>query len=398
LLVLANASACKVTATFECTSADECRLGTMTGNCEPAGFCSFFDPACPSGYRYDDSAVDPLGNQCVDGVRARRKPITIDGTRVAETCVDFPVWIDLTDAQLAARAQPDGGDLVFTDVNGTAIPYEIQNWDPATGHLGAWIELAQLDPGTATVIYVQYGIARTANPDSKVVFGNGFAAVWHFDDPLSTPAIADATRTHAGTAVGLEPARQVPARLGGGIDFQALNDLIQFVNPLIGAGSHTISAWIDARTATAYNGIVIVGSPLTNQSRWFHTAFMGGVSVGFYGNDWAPAAPTVDGAGWTLLHWVFDGSTRVSRLYRDGVLLGTFTHATGIDTQGAAGYIGYAPGQWGPSLTTPVSLRGTLDEVRIATVARSAGWIATEFANQSSPSTFYTVGDEELAP
>lgn len=43
-----------------------------------------------------------------------------------------------------------------------------------------------------------------------------------------------------------------------------------------------------------------------------------------------------------------------------------------------------------------MGLHGTVDEVRLATVARSAGWIATEFANQSSPSTFYGVGPEEL--
>jgi methylaspartate ammonia-lyase len=35
---------------------------------------------------------------------------------------------------------------------------------------------------------------------------------------------------------------------------------------------------------------------------------------------------------------------------------------------------------------------GTLDEVRVSSTARSAGWIATEYNNQSSPSTFYTVG------
>jgi hypothetical protein len=35
---------------------------------------------------------------------------------------------------------------------------------------------------------------------------------------------------------------------------------------------------------------------------------------------------------------------------------------------------------------------GLLDEVRISTTVRSADWVATEYNNQSSPSTFYTVG------
>ncbi|MFH1521336.1 MAG: hypothetical protein ABIF18_00085, partial [archaeon] len=37
---------------------------------------------------------------------------------------------------------------------------------------------------------------------------------------------------------------------------------------------------------------------------------------------------------------------------------------------------------------------GLIDEVRISNVARSAGWIATEYNNQFSPDSFYSVGEE----
>jgi hypothetical protein len=37
---------------------------------------------------------------------------------------------------------------------------------------------------------------------------------------------------------------------------------------------------------------------------------------------------------------------------------------------------------------------GLIDEARVANVARSADWITTEYNNQNSPSTFYTVGTE----
>ena len=63
--------------------------------------------------------------------------------------------------------------------------------------------------------------------------------------------------------------------------------------------------------------------------------------------------------------------------------------------QGAAGYLGFAPNAWGPGGNTPCALNGTLDEIRLATVERSAGWIATEHANQSAPQTFYAVGPEQ---
>jgi hypothetical protein len=38
---------------------------------------------------------------------------------------------------------------------------------------------------------------------------------------------------------------------------------------------------------------------------------------------------------------------------------------------------------------------GFIDEVRLSNVARSRGWITTEYVNQNSPSSFYSVGPEE---
>jgi hypothetical protein len=38
---------------------------------------------------------------------------------------------------------------------------------------------------------------------------------------------------------------------------------------------------------------------------------------------------------------------------------------------------------------------GQLDEVRVSRNSRTAAWIATEYANQNSPSTFYAVGTAE---
>jgi hypothetical protein len=136
---------------------------------------------------------------------------------------------------------------------------------------------------------------------------------------------------------------------------------------------------------------------MTNRSRWFHTNFTD-LAVGFYNNDWTNTGINIDGDGLVLLHWVYDAGTRVSRLYRDGALVGTSpAHGSGVNTMGSGGHIGSAPVQWGPAGSTLNPLNGILDEVRIATVPRTAPWIAAEFANQSEPATFYTVGPEQLA-
>jgi hypothetical protein len=42
---------------------------------------------------------------------------------------------------------------------------------------------------------------------------------------------------------------------------------------------------------------------------------------------------------------------------------------------------------------------GFIDEIRVSNMARSSGWIITEYNNQLNPSTFYALGkEEELVP
>jgi hypothetical protein len=45
---------------------------------------------------------------------------------------------------------------------------------------------------------------------------------------------------------------------------------------------------------------------------------------------------------------------------------------------------------------TSQSFRGILDEIRFASVQRTAGWVQTEFNNQNNPVGFYDVSPEEL--
>jgi biopolymer transport protein ExbB len=350
--------------------------------------CSFEVVPDPSGGGDDGPGDPPKGDPF-------KKLIMIDQARVMGGQTQFPVWIVLDgDADLKAHATDGGSDIYFVAGDGAKLPHEIQRWSRETGRLEAWVR-TDLNAAAPTVIELRYGDRSSAGaPNSQLVFSSSFAAVWHLDDPLDTPAVADATGGRPGSAGGLGPMDQVAARLGGGFDFDGVDDRVQFGNPFSGGGDHTISAWVYQRTASGCDTIVTLGSPVQSKSRWLHSHYMVGVSAGFYTNDWNTGAnplPVIDNAGWVLLHWVFNGATRQSRIYRDGAPVGgPHTYNGGIATQGPDGNLGYAPAQWGTCW-----LNGILDEVRLAPVERSLGWIATEFANQSSPQTFYTVGVEE---
>lgn len=51
---------------FLCESDDVCQQAGVSGLCQPSGYCSFPDDACPSGQRYGDHAGGSLAGICVD--------------------------------------------------------------------------------------------------------------------------------------------------------------------------------------------------------------------------------------------------------------------------------------------------------------------------------------------
>jgi hypothetical protein len=136
--------------------------------------------------------------------------------------------------------------------------------------------------------------------------------------------------------------------------------------------------------------VVVLGTGAPQQARWLYSARTGNdVAFGFYANDRLTGI-NIENDGWTLLHWTFDGTA--SRVYVNGALDdGPITAVAGVNTQGTAGRIGNVTST---AFGTAMNLNGLADEVRIATTARPAEWMQTEFNNQSSPSSFYTVGPE----
>ena len=289
----------------------------------------------------------------------------------------------------------DGSDLYFTDAAGTAVPFERVRFEAATGHLLAWVRL-DLAAGTNTKIYLRFGDPGTLpTPSAATVFA-AYAAVWHLDDKLTTTAVADARGMYPGTAAGLPSTSSVPGTLASAFDFDGSTSRVTFTNPLAGNTPSTISAWVSEGTANGFDAIVTLGNNANNASRFLYAVYDYPTTniqagAGLYGDDWDMTGVALQNGGWKLLHWTY-AADKTSALYVDGQSVGTHTFNNVANTSSTNGWIGYAgQPQWGANN----SLNGQLDEGRIARTAQTPEWIATEYANQSSPSTFYTVGAAE---
>jgi alpha-tubulin suppressor-like RCC1 family protein len=64
-LVVLIAFGCGGRDAYQCTSSDQCVGNGAAGVCESSGYCSFEDPSCPGGRKYEENAGGGLGGMCV---------------------------------------------------------------------------------------------------------------------------------------------------------------------------------------------------------------------------------------------------------------------------------------------------------------------------------------------
>ena len=319
-----------------------------------------------------------------------RKIITIDHTKVPNTDqTNFPVLINLTsDTDLHNHALSSGNDILFTSSDGTTkIPYEREKYTSGTGALVAWVKVSTLSHTADNVLYMYYGNSGASDQQDAInVWDANYTGVWHFKEGSGTTA-ADVTG-HVGMT--LNNITWATGEIGGGLQFNGLSsswgDLGNNYN--FGTSAFTVSVWV--KGGGQNQGILIKDDWSGNGNGFF--LFDTGETPSNY-SYWTTVNNNfrnVDAAAWHLLTVVRSGTgSNGASIYTDGSLVSTFTDARNLSN---------AIHLWVGNANTPgYGLNGTLDEIRISsTFARSADWIKTEYNNQSSPSTFYSIGSEVL--
>ena len=103
----------------------------------------------------------------------------------------------------------------------------------------------------------------------------------------------------------------------------------------------------------------------------------------------ASGTRSVNDGSWHSIQAVRKTGSSV-QIYVDGTLDSTTAYSDPgpIDASGN-------PGKNIGSLDSSYDFNGSLDEIRVSNIARSADWIAAAYHNQSSPATFYTIYPED---
>jgi hypothetical protein len=258
-----------------------------------------------------------------------RKPLSIGAGNVGSNLTDFPVLVSLaSDTDLAADAQADFDDILFTAADGTTkLSHEIEKYNETTGELVAWVKVPTVSSSADTVFYMYYGNASATNQqDPTGVWSNGYAGVWHLkEDPSGTaPQMNDSTsNTIHGTSVGsMTSGNQIGGKIAGALDFDGSDDYLQSSDYDI-LSTITVSAWVNWDAISANNeGIVSKRTSDENNGNWA-LRFNSGlyewmVWDGIDSSDklYSLSAPTA--GQWEYVVLTFDDPSNTAKIYIDG--------------------------------------------------------------------------------
>lgn len=332
--------------------------------------------------------------------------IAVDRSKVQGpvNLADFPVLVNITDAavkaSLVAGVQTaSGNDIVFTtDPTGNTInlSYEKEKYDSATGEAIYWVRIPSLNSSSAasdTSFYMFYGRAGDSDHSNPAgTWNSNFQAVYHMkEDPSgSAPQIKDSTANaiHLTMLGGMLSTNSIAHKIGNGLTYDGVNDQLRNNSSLLTITNYpfTLSAWSAANAGNngSYRGALSIAS--TTAGTIFGIGWSGTTGIPtFEARNTTSNIKTCTAVGTsTLAYLVAVHNSSSSRTY---YVNGAQCATSAIDVPFFKPTI-----VWNEQNGTGFL---TSDENRVSGVALSADWIKTEYNNQNSPSTFYSVGPEQ---
>lgn len=320
--------------------------------------------------------------------------ITISASEVAGAgLLNFPVLIAGTYVQLATVANggnvqnANGYDVVFSLTpyySGSILNHEIVSWNGTNGAVIYNVQVPALSSSVNTVIYVLYGnsaiTSSQANPTA--VYDAGFKTVAHMNQ-ASGATLLDSTSTGNNSTVN------TGTSVAGlwGLATQFIAEYASFPAQWSANTPWTFSGWMKVPNATNY-GMFLQARTTTgaDPGATLYAAITNGLATqnitGTGGGRSSAGANIADGA-WHYLALSYDGTGNLLFVV-DGVTTTALTAITAMPTW---------PTTWQVGNNSALAYgQTTIQEFRASNILRSTVWLLTEYNNQSSPSTFYTVG------
>jgi hypothetical protein len=327
------------------------------------------------------------------------KTVTVDHTKCASAdSTDFPMLFNSTVAHFktvanGGRVQNSNGyDIVFCSdaslVN--KLDYEVEKYDATSGLLVAHVRIPTLTHSTDKVFYIGYGDSSISTFQGNITgtWASKYKCVLHGGDGTtinvndSTSNANNFTNSNATASSG---------QVYGAMHFNGTNAKVTKSGLQIPQTDGTATCWWKPNVGSANNRIafgVYNASPLRlfemqpySDGHWYFGWYDNGndkranwTESGISSGTWYKITVTWQNGSFTVLQ--VNASTVASTNSLNAIW----------STTGVTSALG-----WDESANAFANV--DIDEFRITNVAETQDWMTTEYNNQNSPSTFYSLAD-----
>lgn len=328
---------------------------------------------------------------------------------MTENQTNFPVLVRLSNANEASGANvlsealANGADIRFTDSTGAvSFPHEIDHWSATSAAI--WVRVPAVAGNANTKIRMYWNRSGAPNASGNAFTkADGFLGVWHMGNSAtpSTPRPNAVAGGNAATPVNMSDATN-PFKTGaiGMADTlrsleedQTMSDYFDLGTGYseFGDGQVTLSMWVwRTHVNDSWNQFLSFGNDANTDNIWMGKQGSAAKNFTF---EVPPPTAHIHASGalannenkW--IHLVATNNKGASDLYVDGAKVQSGTTGTPTAVARVQNYIARSVDAWPDR-----NLRGKVDEVRIANVFRSAGWVKLEYETQKSGATAVTLG------
>ena len=341
--------------------------------------------------------------------------ITFPGHAGAQELQNFPVLVRVSAANgfdYAKFKLSGGGDLRFSDADGNLLAHEIDTWTPG-GESLVWVKVTRLSSETEIFAYYGNDAPGTALATSDV-WSEGYAGVWHMNAAAGETTQADSTANALNAIVPAAVADGVEAGVAGTVGTAAAFDKRtdhkgayvvmnnDALDALHGQQAMTWEVWSEQAALPSYNAYLFRmfynDSGVDEDAYKIHEWNGTGLPVAYprvTKTDGTSASQTYWPSGkippldrWNHLVWRYDGDAGSKAMVLNGDVSGKYS---GTADKGAILSLPDGGELIVGNFTTHLNANafpGSLDEIRISSVARSDAWIAATYA---------TIADETFA-
>jgi Concanavalin A-like lectin/glucanases superfamily/Domain of unknown function (DUF2341)/NHL repeat len=210
--------------------------------------------------RSTSATVTLSPTSCGSNGYSYQRSIVINHTKVTNTDqAKFPFLFNTTDPLLATTANnghvtnPNGDDIIFTSdpAGQNVLSYEMEEYNPVTGQVIAWVQIPTLSHTQNTTIYMWYGNTNitTGQAQPSSVWDSNFEGVWHFPNGTTLSTNDSTANGNNGTNYGAVAAL---GKIDGGASFNGNSSYVDVGNLGIFPTQGTIEFWMQPSSLSSY--------------------------------------------------------------------------------------------------------------------------------------------------